>query len=1021
MRNCLVLFFFLFSLHTAQGHGLPVDSVYNALKKEGYTDHQIALKLLDSTEAYYYAKPYLALEYALKAEDIFYQKKDKRHAAVAYSYIGYIYHNLDLRKAALDYYTKAFKLFRETGYDAMKAWNFVNIGNVYYDEELFDMAKLYYDKALVLFEKHHLLHGISVVMLNYGLIKQSQNEPDSALYFYNRSLEYRKKDGYKFGIAHILTYIGNIKNEMGDFAAAINVINSSNDLIRESGEKQHVIHRQLSVNFVSLSRNYVSMKKYPEALLSADSALHYALNLSDTNRIIGALTLKAEIWDATGAINKAINAYQEAKTLSYLSNKHEKTAAIYLNLAKIFIKQGKSDEALDYINAHIALQEVIAKDRNVQKLLELRIAFETFTRDAEILLLKTKNTQNRRIIALILLSGFMLLFFLSYYFYFRIKRTKRAHQIIEALFDGYLIHKNGIITDTNKAFLKFTAYKKEDVLKKSIYDFIPQEMHQTIRKDINDNGKNAFYRTKLRIKSGSFADVDIEALTISFMGKKMRVIAVKDIREEVYNTRQVALFKTIIEQNYDTIIITDAQGNVEYVNPSFTKMTGYNYQETVGKKLEFLSEGPHNDTLYSSLWTTLKSGQVWQGQLKNKAKSGKIFWEQATITPIKENNQIIKFAAVKKDITERVLMEQRQIIFIEQLSKIFDKIDAFVFVIDLASQEILFNNEAAKKEFSINKNADYKKTIFQDDHSGFVPLPKELIDEDDNMYQRSIRKEVFIKRLGSWYDFVFQLIKWTGDKKAILLVAYNVSMHKKHIDELNELNATKDKFFSIIAHDLKNPFHSILGFTEILLSNIDLNETEKVKQILTHIKEVVHNTNELLENLLEWARSQTGAIQPNPKNFKLQDAAALIIKIFEKQASTKKIVIKKDIPQDLIVFSDEQIFNLVLRNLISNAIKFSNIGGVVTVSAIQRDDDVMLSVQDNGLGIPEEIRESLFKIDAKFSAKGTMGEKGTGLGLILCRELVEKNKGYIFADSVFGKGSKFSFTIQPQQENEEMA
>ncbi len=228
---------------------------------------------------------------------------------------------------------------------------------------------------------------------------------------------------------------------------------------------------------------------------------------------------------------------------------------------------------------------------------------------------------------------------------------------------------------------------------------------------------------------------------------------------------------------------------------------------------------------------------------------------------------------------------------------------------------------------------------------------------------------------------------------------------------LKESNATKDKFFSIIAHDLKGPLHALQGFSELLKDGYTDYSDEDRMRYIRNIHEVAEQLNKLLQNLLDWSRSKTGRIEFHPENKYL----SLIVKstsdlLFE-QARAKNITIVSKVTADVRVFCDENMMQTVIRNLISNAIKFTFPGGRILVEADNRSSEVLISVADNGIGIPKSQITKLFRIDEVYKTDGTNKEKGTGLGLILCREFVEKNNGRIWAESDPGKGSRFYITL----------
>jgi two-component system, sensor histidine kinase and response regulator len=236
---------------------------------------------------------------------------------------------------------------------------------------------------------------------------------------------------------------------------------------------------------------------------------------------------------------------------------------------------------------------------------------------------------------------------------------------------------------------------------------------------------------------------------------------------------------------------------------------------------------------------------------------------------------------------------------------------------------------------------------------------------------------------------------------------------KKSEAELRESNATKDKFFSIIAHDLKSPFNVILGFSEILLENHKNYDNIKREQIISLVNKSANSAFNLVENLLTWSRSQSGNVSYLPEEVHLKILLFETINILQTQADKKHISISDKSSENDVILADRNMIATVFRNLISNAIKFTHKNGsvVITSKIKQESNYIEISVKDSGVGIPKDKIDDLFRIDKDVSAKGTENESGTGLGLILCKEFVEKHGGEIWVESEVGKGSSFHLTL----------
>ncbi len=251
------------------------------------------------------------------------------------------------------------------------------------------------------------------------------------------------------------------------------------------------------------------------------------------------------------------------------------------------------------------------------------------------------------------------------------------------------------------------------------------------------------------------------------------------------------------------------------------------------------------------------------------------------------------------------------------------------------------------------------------------------------------------------------------EQHAYELVELNLKLEESE-QKLQELNASKDKFFSIIAHDLRSPFTTLIGYTEIIEEDIEKISREELKESIHTIYNTSKKIYSLLENLLSWARIQTGRMPNNPSVLKLFDICLDIIGLFEENAKSKSVFLNSLVQKDVLVYADLNMVDTVIRNLVSNALKFTPENGTITISAKQNDGFVEISIIDTGKGIKPENLGKLFKIDEHVTTLGTNNEKGTGLGLILCKELVEANGGNIGVKSTLNVGSRFYFTLPVQ-------
>lgn len=276
---------------------------------------------------------------------------------------------------------------------------------------------------------------------------------------------------------------------------------------------------------------------------------------------------------------------------------------------------------------------------------------------------------------------------------------------------------------------------------------------------------------------------------------------------------------------------------------------------------------------------------------------------------------------------------------------------------------------------------------------------------------------IFILFVSLVLSIIFRLRYIQNQKLNIQLSLQNkeIENQQREVEKLNtnlqDANASKDKFFSIIAHDLKNPFSSLLGLSDLLIEDYEkLNESER-KEFIAQIKSSGDKIYSLLQNLLIWGRNQLGKIKVSKENIEISKLIEDVVLITQQNATNKNIKIHINIEDGMVVFADKNMVSTVLLNLITNAIKFTPRNGEIEIQCTRKNDFIEVMIADTGMGISKENQQKLFRVDQKFQMEGTNKEKGTGLGLILCKDFIEKNSGKIWVESEEGAGSWFYFTL----------
>lgn len=317
------------------------------------------------------------------------------------------------------------------------------------------------------------------------------------------------------------------------------------------------------------------------------------------------------------------------------------------------------------------------------------------------------------------------------------------------------------------------------------------------------------------------------------------------------------------------------------------------------------------------------------------------------------------------------------------------------------------------KEISNDKT---RKSMFQNELD--VVKKTQNVQNKPGITKKHLQKEY--QFLSAKYEkLVKEMIKITrvGDMHYKKLMEANdqIQEHKKILEELTrqllEANAAKDRFYSIIAHDLRNPLQVLLFSAELMADEYEQLGEEAIKKFIKQVNHTAQNMSNLLENLLQWARFQYGELACHPEKIDLFVLAKENIQYFVGNAEKKNINISIGIPENTWVYADENMIKSVLRNLVNNSVKFTHTGGKIKIFSKKEGDFIITSVQDTGIGIPKEKLDFLFQNGKHVSTRGTAEEKGSSLGLLICKEFVEKNGGELRAKSEPGKGSTFEFSL----------
>jgi len=584
---------------------------------------------------------------------------------------------------------------------------------------------------------------------------------------------------------------------------------------------------------------------------------------------------------------------------------------------------------------------------------------------------------------------------------------------------------NNRILFVNAAFLKTYGYTEDELIGQDIAIVRPFGNDPELVDKILDLTANAGWQGELINRKKDGTDFPIKLSTTLIYDEKGVAIGMVGVAVDISDQKKSEKllreseekYRLIIENQGEGIAMVDPDENFVFVNPAAEEIFGVEPGGLVHRNLkEFIAQEYIELIHEESKKRAQNIKSTYEVEIITPAGVRKVILITATPQTNEEGQNIGTFG-VLRDITERKQAEELLRRSEEKYRNLIESMPDGVYRSTHDGRFVELNDAMVKI-----MGYDSKEELMSIDITSelyFEPKDREslvLNTDNDDLEVFPIKKKdgsaVWIEDHG-WYvrDKNGEIIFHEGILRDVTERKLAEFQLHKYSEELQEMNATKDKFMSIIAHDLKTPFSSILGLSEILKSEFKNFDSESIEQYISLIYSTSKNTYRLLENLLDWARMQQGVMSFNPRPLLLRELVADIFEIISDGALKKQITLVNTIEEQIIIHADMNMIKTVLRNLVSNAIKFTSTHGKIEVSAFNQNGFIQINVKDNGTGIPKADINKLFKIGTSYSNRGTENEAGNGLGLILCEEFISKHSGKIWVESEVGKGSEFKILL----------
>jgi len=632
----------------------------------------------------------------------------------------------------------------------------------------------------------------------------------------------------------------------------------------------------------------------------------------------------------------------------------------------------------------------------------------------------------------------------------------------------YVVSVSGEIFSCNKTFLSLFGFEKKSETKK--FDITglyknQEDMKQIVRL-IKKQGKIENFEVEFISKEGKTIHSLINAIGIFDKDNKLEKIRgyVVDITKQKNIEKELLKLSRTVEQSPASVIVTDLDGNIEYVNPKTLEITGYTNEELIGKNPRLFNSGEKQKKDYQQLWSTILSGKEWYGEFHNKKKNGELYWEFASISPIfNDKQEIINYVAIKEDITERIRFEDTRKLLLEisQLTTKHITLTSFLAAVHQKIKQIIradnfyvaLNNEM-DNTFSFPYHVDeydkvelHKAYDFSNGYTDYVlKTNQSLIITPENKLE--VDQDEIIKGYGDelsvWLGVPFKTKEggqpngviaiqdyknrksYTETDKTIMeIIAHNIGSFIERIKYLEELVYAKEKaeesdrlksaFLSNMSHEIRTPMNGILGFTELLLEpDLSSEEKEDFIKIVQQSGQRMLNT---VNDIVEISKIEAGLVNVSVKETDINKRLEELFRFFQPEAEKKGLILSLTtlLPEALKnTTTDQNKLDSILTNLIKNAIKYTDEGtiefGCKTVPSVH-EPMVRFYVKDSGIGIPADRQEAIFNRFIQADITDTRVFEGSGLGLAISKSYVEMLGGSIWLESKEGLGSTFYFTL----------
>ena len=600
---------------------------------------------------------------------------------------------------------------------------------------------------------------------------------------------------------------------------------------------------------------------------------------------------------------------------------------------------------------------------------------------------------------------------------------RRFRELFSSTLETLVIHDGVQILAVNPAFERMFRCSEAEAVGRAPMEFVAPEAREKAWEAFikNFDKPNAIIRSTALRCDGTRFEAEASLGMVTYEGQSALALSLRDISWRLEAEAKLRKLSRALEQSAHGVVITDRTGTIEYVNPAFTKMTGYTAEEAIGQNPRILKSGKHPPEFYANLWETIRRGETWQGELINRRKDGSFYWEAQTIAPIfDEEGNLTHYVAIKQDITQRKEAEEE----IRKLQR----------GIEQSAHSVVITDRTGTIEYV---NPAFTRVTGYTAEEAIGQNPRIL---KSGKHPRSFYQQLWntIQRGEVWYgEFVNRRkdgsLYWerasiapvkddTGRITHFVAVKEDITQQKemeaelqRARDEALQANKLKTQLLGNVSHDMRTPLGGILGYSEMLLEGALGELTKEQRKAILHILQSTQQLIDFTNDLLNQAELESGRLRLHITKFPPRELFKTI-SATQSIAEAKGVQVHLEIDPNLpeTVYGDPYWLRQILANLLGNAVKFTEKGHIWVRLLGLEDERWAIEVEDTGVGIPPEAQKHIFEPFRQVDGSPSRRYKGSGLGLSIVQQLVELMHGEIRLESEPGKGSKFTVILPCQ-------